>query len=182
MPHSGRFQFVRIVLFSVLAAIIYGVLHDLVTAHLCLEYFTIAHPPLPIPQTSLVMALAWGVIATWWVGAILGTALGLAARIGSAPKIGLAQLKRPIIMVMAVSGVGAILAMGLGALLFQLDVISVGHVWEYRIPEDRHHVFMAAAWAHSASYLIAGIGGAFLVVRTALKRYQEPLASTEDGV
>lgn len=34
----------RIVALSVLAAVTYGVLHDQVTARMCLEYFTVAHP------------------------------------------------------------------------------------------------------------------------------------------
>ena len=30
---------------SIFAAIAYGILHDLVTAHVFAEYFTIGHPP-----------------------------------------------------------------------------------------------------------------------------------------
>ena len=42
---SKRFEAIRIALFATLAAIVYGIVHDQVTAHLCVEYFTIAHPP-----------------------------------------------------------------------------------------------------------------------------------------
>ncbi|MFZ1741328.1 MAG: hypothetical protein WAT93_00650 [Pontixanthobacter sp.] len=186
MWQAGKFQFVRIVLFAVFAAVIYGILHDLVTAHLSLEYFTIAHPPLPLPQTSLAMALAWGVIATWWFGAILGIALGFAAQIGKAPKIDFAELKRPIILLMVASGVCAALAMVIGALLFQLGVIWVGPMLENAIPSEKHQAFLAAAWAHSASYLIGGIGGLFLVARTALRRYRlsilQSASKAENGI
>ena len=35
----------KIIAFSVLAACVYGIAHDLVTTHVCIEYFTVAHPP-----------------------------------------------------------------------------------------------------------------------------------------
>lgn len=55
---------VKIVSFAVLVAILYGVLHDQITAHLAVEYFTVAHAPV-FPTTSpFLLALGWGVIAT----------------------------------------------------------------------------------------------------------------------
>lgn len=63
----------------------YGVLHDLVTAHVCVEYFTVGHPQLFEFETDspTLLALGWGVVATWWVGAGLGVPLALVARVGS---------------------------------------------------------------------------------------------------
>ncbi|MCC6673174.1 MAG: hypothetical protein IT458_19060 [Planctomycetes bacterium] len=55
---------VKIVLFAVAAAVIYGIAHDQVTVRVCIEYFTIGHPPLPVPATPTVLALIWGVAAT----------------------------------------------------------------------------------------------------------------------
>jgi hypothetical protein len=39
-------QLCAIVLLCVLAAVVYGVLHDQVTARICVEYFTIGHLPI----------------------------------------------------------------------------------------------------------------------------------------
>src|SRR5688500_9214653 len=60
---------------SLLAAIGYGVAHDQVTARICVEYFTLGHPPLFPPDSPTFPALGWGVAATWWVGLPLGLLL-----------------------------------------------------------------------------------------------------------
>lgn len=36
----------KIILLYILAAIVYGICHDQVTARVCVEYFTIGHPPI----------------------------------------------------------------------------------------------------------------------------------------
>lgn len=98
----------RIIGFATLAAIAYGILHDQVTAHLCVEYFTIGHPPIFATSSPFLLALGWGVIATWWVGLPLGIGLAIAARAGPAPKLALAQLRRPILLLMlGCGGAGA---------------------------------------------------------------------------
>ena len=61
-------QFVGIVLFSIAAAVFYGIAHDQVTVRVCLEYFTIGHPPVFKTTSPALLALGWGVLATWWVG------------------------------------------------------------------------------------------------------------------
>ena len=37
-------QWITIVLLSVLTCVTYGVVHDQITARICVEYFTIGHP------------------------------------------------------------------------------------------------------------------------------------------
>ena len=36
----------KIVVLCIVSAIVYGILHDQVTARVCVEYFTIGHPPI----------------------------------------------------------------------------------------------------------------------------------------
>jgi hypothetical protein len=62
----------------VLLACAFGIAHDLVTAHVCVEYFTVHHPVLSGSPSPIVQALTWGVFATWWMG-VIGAALLLAA-------------------------------------------------------------------------------------------------------
>ena len=62
----------KIVLLCILSAILYGILQDQVTARVCVEYFTIGHPPVFNTESPTLLALGWGVIATWWVGLLLG--------------------------------------------------------------------------------------------------------------
>jgi hypothetical protein len=42
----GFIEFVAIVLISVGMAVAYGIVHDQITARVCVEYFTIEHEPL----------------------------------------------------------------------------------------------------------------------------------------
>jgi hypothetical protein len=65
------------------AAIVYGILHDQVTARDCVEYFTIGHPPIFHTDDPTLFAFGWGVIATWWMGTILAVPAVLASRLGS---------------------------------------------------------------------------------------------------
>ena len=53
-------EWVKIATFALVAGIAYGILHDQVTAHLCVEYFTIAHPPLfPRAMAPFWLAICW---------------------------------------------------------------------------------------------------------------------------
>jgi len=65
-------EMVKIVLLCIVSAVVYGILHDQVTARACVEYFTIGHPPVFKTDSPTLLALGWGVIATWWVGLLLG--------------------------------------------------------------------------------------------------------------
>src|SRR5438094_10668775 len=96
-------EFLKIVGLGILAAVSYGIIHDQITARVCVEYFTIGHPPL-IPSTSpTLLALASGVVATWPLGLPVGFSLASAARLGHRPKplpVHLAPLILPLLPTM----------------------------------------------------------------------------------
>ena len=165
-----RFEGVRIVAFTTTAAIVYGILHDLVTAHLCVEYFTIAHPPVFPTDSPLLLALGWGILATWWVGLMLGVALAGAARLGTRPRIGLAGLKRPVLLVMVAAALVAGAAGALGAALAAASAVPLPEMWRDAIPPERHVAFAAVAWAHTASYAAAAAGGILVLLLTLRRR------------
>ena len=50
-------QSLKIVLTCILAAVLYGIFHDLFTAHICVEYFSVFHPPVFTTQSSILLAL-----------------------------------------------------------------------------------------------------------------------------
>jgi hypothetical protein len=79
-------QAIGILLMSIVAAVVYGILRDQVTARVCVEYFTIGHPPVFHTDDPTLLAIGWGTIATWWVGAMLGVPLAIVARAGPWPK------------------------------------------------------------------------------------------------
>ncbi|HEY1799447.1 MAG TPA: hypothetical protein VGG46_00820, partial [Terriglobales bacterium] len=100
----------KIWLLSIASAIFYGILHDQITARICVEYFSIAHPTI-LPLTSpTALALEWGVLATWWVGAILGILLSIAARIGKRPLVTARALIRPLAILLVAMAVSSFLA------------------------------------------------------------------------
>jgi len=78
-------EYLKIVLLCVTSAVCDGIVHDQFTARICIEYFTVFHPPVFGTQSPTLLAIGWGVIATWWVGAFLGIALAVAARAGHGP-------------------------------------------------------------------------------------------------
>lgn len=75
----------KIILLCILSAVLYGILHDQVTARVCVEYFTVAHPPIFHTTSPTLLAIGWGILATWWVGLILGVPAAVVSRSISLP-------------------------------------------------------------------------------------------------
>jgi hypothetical protein len=163
-PLETGLEFVAIIGLSVVASIVYGIAHDLVTAHVSVEYFTIGHPPVFATGNPVELAIGWGVIATWWVGASLGILLALAAQAGTRPRRTARSLIRPIARLMAITAASA-LAAGLAGYwaATTLPLTLQGPLGE-AIPPDRHARFLADACAHSASYGIGALGGIVLAI------------------
>jgi hypothetical protein len=149
----------KIILLAIVAGIVYGVVHDQVTARVCLEYFSVVHPRIIDSQSPTALAFAWGVVATWWAGAFLGVLLAVAARGGSRKPIPAAELIRPIVQLLLVMACFAIVAGGVGYFLAKKTFLSPP-VWMVAVlPASRYPAFMADLWAHSASYASAFLGG-----------------------
>jgi hypothetical protein len=163
----------RIVLYSVFAAVVYGVVHDQITARICLEYFTVFHPPVLVSDSPTLQGLIWGVIATWWVGASLGIPLAMAARLGSWPKCPSQQMIRPLATLMVYSASVAIVAGLIGFTLATNGLIWVAPRWADRIPSQRHIGFLVDGWAHTASYVAAFVGGWVLIFATIFRRARD---------
>lgn len=167
-------QFLAITLMSLAAAVLYGVLHDQVTIRVCLEYFTVFHRTILVDPSPTVLAGAWGVLATWWMGLPLGVLLATAARLGPAPRRTAAELWRPLARLLLLMACAAALACCAGYLASRLGWAEMPAGWAGQIPPERHDNFLAAWWAHNTSYGIAAIGGLWLVGRTAATRRRAP--------
>src|SRR5882724_11791197 len=103
-------QFLLIVILTIASAVCYGIVHDQVTARVCVEYFTIGHPPVFNTDSPTLLALGWGVIATWWVGLLLGIPAALVSRLGSWPKYTAARLMRSVCCLMVLMGFASLVA------------------------------------------------------------------------
>lgn len=166
-------QSLAIIVVSILAAVVYGVIHDQITARVCVEYFTIGHPPLFKFETSdpTLLAIGWGIVATWWVGLLLGIPLATASRFGKRDKVVVRQLYRPLAIVMASAAGCALLSGVVGYRLAIRDIVVLLEPLASRVPLDKHHVFIADLWAHSASYAIGSVGGILLIILTWRSRH-----------
>lgn len=163
-----------IVLMCIGAAVTYGIAHDQVTARVCVEYFTIGHPPVFGTEDPTLLGIGWGIFATWWVGLLLGVPLAIAARAGSRPKRSVRSLIRPIASLFGVTAVAALGAGVIGWFLAKAGaVILVGPI-AHQVPPDRHVPYLVDLWAHSASYFVGFVGGIVIVVRVWRSRRWEP--------
>ncbi|MEE8438889.1 MAG: hypothetical protein V3S07_04820 [Micropepsaceae bacterium] len=169
-------EFIKIVLFSVASAICYGILHDQVTAHLAVEYFTLAHPPVFRTQSPFLLAIGWGILATWWVGLPLATILGVVARSGRRRKLALSDVRPWILYLLGFMAFCALGAGIVGATLFTTGIIPVPGGWGSVLPIEKHAAFTAAAWAHRASYLSGMLGGLFVIAYAFRKRLKSSRA------
>lgn len=167
-------QFARIVALSVSAAVAYGILHDQVTARLCVEYFTVGHPLIIATDDPTLLALLWGVLATWWVGVLLGVPLALLSRVGSWPKVAARDLVRPMLRVTACVAVFAAGAGTVGYVSATRGGLALGEPLASRIPHQQHVWFLVDAFAHPASYLGGLLGG--LALCGWVVRYRRRLA------
>jgi hypothetical protein len=149
----------KIIVLCIVSAMLYGISHDQVTARVCVEYFTIGHPPVFHTESPTLLAFGWGMMATWWAGLILGIPAALVCRLGSWPKYGMVCLLRAVWGLMIVTGCAALLA-GIAGYF----VASGGGVWlvkplASRVPQSKHIAFLADLWAHLAAYGMGFLGG-----------------------
>ena len=162
----------KIIGLGVVAAIAYGIAHDNVTARVCVEYFTIGHEPIFGTESPTLLALGWGVVATWWVGLSLGIFLALSCRYGRTPKLTAGDLLGPLGRLLATMAVVSLVA-GLAGYYSATQ----GWVWLFgeladRVPKAKHAAFLADLWAHLAAYSSAFLGGIALGIWAMIRRFR----------
>jgi hypothetical protein len=155
----------QIIFLSIIAACTYGVVHDEITVRICIEYFTVAHPPLFHTTSPTLLALCWGVAATAGIGAGLGVIIALVSQSRGAAAYSVARLGRSILVLLAGMGASAFTAGLVGYQLSRRGFISIPAGLAETIPAHHYHRFMAVWFAHGASYLVGLAGGALLCFR-----------------
>lgn len=183
-------EYGKVIGLTTASAIGYGVLHDQVTARMCLEYFTkgfherAVHTWHGVPvldtlgqilvkhqDSPTIVGAIWGVVATWWVGLPLGLMLALSARAGNLPKISMEDLKNNIFTCGKITGVSAALAALLGYGLHKNGNIHFYGNGFQGVPQEKMSAWAAAAFAHSASYTVGILSGLGLCLWTLKKRF-----------
>ena len=157
----------KVILLCVFAAVAYGIVHDQITARLCIEYFTVGHPPLVHTTSPTLIGLAWGVAATFWVGLILGIPLAVASQSPlSLPPVPIPKIRKAVLRLLGIMALSAGLAGIVGFQLFQHGHLTMPDCWVEDIPASHHARFMAAWFAHAASYLSGLLGGVCIIFLT----------------
>jgi len=167
-----RMESFKIILLCIFAAVVYGILHDQVTARVCVEYFTIGHADIFHTDSPTLLAFGWGIIATWWVGLFLGVPAALLARFGSLPKMDAARPIRPIVCLMLIMGFVSLLAGMVGYQKALSGEIALRGTFGQLIPEANHPFFLADLWAHSAAYAVGFVGGVVIWLWILIRRWQ----------
>ncbi len=157
-------QWIAILLLSVGFCVAYGIVHDQITARICVEYFTIGHPPVFGTNDPTLLGLGWGVIASWWVGVLLGAPLATISRIGSRPKRTAISLMRPMSILLVGVGALATLAGGVGYFCAVNGWVWLVGPMRVAVPDDVQVYFLTDLWIHNASYAGGFLGGLFLMV------------------
>ena len=168
-------KWLSIVLLCIAACVSYGLIHDQVTVRVCIEYFTIGHPPVFPTTDPTLLGLGWGVIATWWVGVLIGIPLATAARAENWPKREPRTLVRPLLYLMAGSGVFASLAGIAGWTAASNGWVHLTGRMATAVPTDRHAAFLTDLWVHEASYLAGAAGGFGLLIHVLFRRQSAAL-------
>jgi hypothetical protein len=145
---------VKIVVGCIIAAIAYGIVHDEITSRVCVEYFTVFHPPVFHTQSPTLLGIGWGLVATWWVGLILGTLVALAARAGPYPTATFDQIVPLLVRVLIGMACCAVIFGVLGYFFGSMPA-----AFAQMIPTDLDRRFLADWWAHNASYASGLLGG-----------------------
>lgn len=171
-------QFLKIVAMAMLAAVAYGIVHDQITIRIYPPYFTVFHPHLITTQSLTLLALGWGVVATWWAGAIMGLLLALAARAGSEPKVTAHELLRPVLVLLAVMGASALFFGALGFRLASRHAVTA-FPGAPEATADGYARLIGVWWAHSASYAVGFLGALVLCIVTLIRRLREKLQTAQ---
>jgi len=153
-------RFLAIVLTCVLFACVYGIIHDQITARICVQYFTVFHPDLFGTTDPTLLGLTWGVIATWWVGLILGVPVAIVSRKANLrPR----DLVRPLAWLAVAMFGGATIAGAAGWLAPASLVPMISPPMAEFEPQVQRR-FMSALFAHNASYALGFFGGLIVLI------------------
>ena len=147
----------KIILRCALAAIIYGIIHDQIATRICLDYFTVALPPIFGTSSPTFIGLAWGVVGSWWVGGILGCLIAFSARLATRGRLSAPQVVPFVTWLVAAMAACTLIS---GVIGYYKGIMPKQYFDVIPIPEQ--HRFVAVLWANNAAYL-SGIFGSLAV-------------------
>lgn len=156
--------FLRIYALGLAAVLAYAVVHDQITVRLSPEYFTIGHPALFETDQPARIALGWGVVTGALLGLPAGFLLASAARSGKRRPVDVRRVVRPLGLLVALTAGAATISGATGYALADAGRISLDPPFASFVEPERHARYLAARWAHGASYAVGLVGIGILIV------------------
>lgn len=153
----ARRMFVQSMILGGLAAILYGVVHDQITVRISPEYLVDWHPTIIPSRDPTVVALAWGIVATWWFGLILGSLLGATAILGRWPRAPWAWVMRTMAGIFVFAALAATVS-GVVTKALRIELPDLFGPPYPDLSREGRLAFSQAAVIHSTSYWTAGLG------------------------
>ncbi|MEW4569468.1 hypothetical protein AB1L88_16505 [Tautonia sp. JC769] len=147
-------QGVAIVLLCILAAATYG----------AVSHVALGHLPLLSSEPATLSGVGRGLLASWWVGLLLGVSLAFSARVGHRPKRDVRSLVRPIVGVLLVTYTSAFFASTAGFVLGDHAMAFLPDRLASRVPPDRSAFFLADLAGSAVGYIVGFVGGVVLIV------------------
>jgi hypothetical protein len=145
----------------VLLSCLLGIAIDVVTANVAVEYFTVHHPHVVDSESPWVMALVWGIGASWWFGLAAGVLLWW-MNIRRQQPLSRKRILRMIVPCLVVIW------------LVMMGIVAGVYGIAGRIPETQRRVtfesdrrLMAVALSHSTEYVLGGIVTIVLMIQIA---------------
>lgn len=160
--------FIQWVLFSIIIAIVYGILHDQITYSISPEYYT------KLKYDQFGLKPEWfggnrptvaviGFYATWWTGLYIGSGLGITALIHNSTNQMSASIKRSILLVFIITVITGIAGYLYGKLYFSKTDVR----WEFPETLVDKGDYITVATVHNFSYLgglLGLIGGVIYII------------------
>jgi hypothetical protein len=163
----------KIVLLGIVAAVVYGITHCLVSAYLSPEFFTILHPFPYAISSPQAFGLVWGLIGFWWVGLLIGLLIAVAARAGRRPKRTARSLIQGFAKHFICTGLFAVMA---GTIAYAYGVVGFMRLLPPladQLEHARHAEFIACLWSHRIAYVFQFIGATVLMFATWWSRLEK---------
>jgi len=153
-------RFVTIVVGSVGLACVLGICLDLVTANVAVEYFSVHHPRIVETESPWVLAIVWGIGASWWFGAISGVIVATVNHRCQEP-----LEPTPILKWVAVACFAIWLIM-IAILLTVFAIASMVPEESRRPTFDYDRRLIAVAMAHQCEYILGTLALLIIALKT----------------
>ncbi|MBV6457879.1 MAG: hypothetical protein HONBIEJF_00999 [Fimbriimonadaceae bacterium] len=140
------------VLYCLVVAVLYGTVHDLVTAHVAVEYFSIHHAKVIESDNPIALALVWGFLATFWVGLLGGAWLVLTNLVGPTMPLKWQWLRRGVLIVAVASLTAAMLI--LVSFMWLTTLVPMA---ERKRDFENDRRLISVAMAHLTSYMSSAV-------------------------